>query len=86
MRAKKYPIELRVDLISSPLLLQSGGAADGLESDTSGKVYLSSPEHNAINTLDINTGFVSPFVRNPIIGWPDTLRSVTSMKFTLSLR
>jgi len=50
-----------------------GGQADGLETDTTGKIYLSSPEHNSINTFDPGTGLVSPFVRSPIIAWPDTL-------------
>lgn len=50
-----------------------GGQADGLESDTTGTVYLSSLEHNSINTYDPSTGLVSPFVRSPIIAWPDTL-------------
>ena len=50
-----------------------GGQADGLESDTTGKIYLSSPEQNSITTYDPTTGLVSPFVRSPIIAWPDTL-------------
>ncbi|TFK39760.1 major royal jelly protein-domain-containing protein [Crucibulum laeve] len=50
-----------------------GGQADGLETDSAGKIYLSSPEHNSINTFDPSTGLVSPFVRSPIIAWPDTL-------------
>ncbi|KAL4255539.1 major royal jelly protein family protein [Pleurotus pulmonarius] len=52
---------------------QVGGQADGLESDSTGKIYISSPEHNSINTYDPQTGLVSPFVRSPIIAWPDTL-------------
>ncbi|KAF8889683.1 NHL repeat-containing protein [Infundibulicybe gibba] len=38
-----------------------------------GKIYLSSPEHNSINTFDPATGLISPFVRSPMIAWPDTL-------------
>ncbi|KAL1743802.1 major royal jelly protein-domain-containing protein [Schizophyllum fasciatum] len=50
-----------------------GGAADGLESDSTGKVYVTSPEHNAINIYDPDTGLVTPFVRDPRLAWPDTL-------------
>ncbi|KAL0949011.1 hypothetical protein HGRIS_009109 [Hohenbuehelia grisea] len=50
-----------------------GGQADGMETDSTGKIYLSSPEHNSVNTFNPKTGLVSPFVRSPIIAWPDTL-------------
>ncbi|KAL1716404.1 major royal jelly protein-domain-containing protein [Schizophyllum commune] len=50
-----------------------GGAADGLESDSTGKVYVTSPEHNAINIYNPDTGLVEPFVRDPRLAWPDTL-------------
>ena len=52
---------------------QLGGAADGLESDSTGKVYVTSPEHNAINIYNPDTGLVEPFVRDPRLAWPDTL-------------
>jgi hypothetical protein len=45
-----------------------------MESDNTGKIYISSPEHNAINTFDPSTGLVSVFVRSPMLAWPDTLR------------
>ena len=50
-----------------------GGQADGFESDNTGKIYLSNPEHNAISVFDPSTGLVLPFVRSPIIAWPDTM-------------
>jgi len=50
-----------------------GGQADGLETDSTGKIYVGSPEHNAINIFDPETGIVSPFVRSPILAWPDTM-------------
>ncbi|KAI5891516.1 uncharacterized protein SCHCODRAFT_02629336 [Schizophyllum commune H4-8] len=50
-----------------------GGEADGLETDTTGRIYLTSPEHNAINILSPDTGLIEPFVRDPRIAWPDTL-------------
>ncbi|EIM83584.1 NHL repeat-containing protein [Stereum hirsutum FP-91666 SS1] len=52
---------------------QIGGQANGLETDTTGKIYVSSPEHNSINMFDPETGMISPFVRSPILAWPDTL-------------
>ncbi|KAL1700786.1 hypothetical protein EV121DRAFT_294886 [Schizophyllum commune] len=50
-----------------------GGEADGLETDDTGKLYLTSPEHNAINIYNPETGLIEPFVRDPRIAWPDTL-------------
>ncbi|KAJ8454440.1 hypothetical protein ONZ45_g19306 [Pleurotus djamor] len=52
---------------------EMGGQADGLETDSTGKIYLSSPEHNSITTFDPATGKISPFVRSPMMAWPDTL-------------
>ncbi|KAJ8515901.1 hypothetical protein ONZ45_g6742 [Pleurotus djamor] len=52
---------------------QMGGQADGLETDSTGKIYLGSPEHNAINTYSPVTGKISPFIRSPMIAWPDTM-------------
>ncbi|KAL1688773.1 major royal jelly protein-domain-containing protein [Schizophyllum commune] len=50
-----------------------GGEADGLKTDDTGKLYLTSPEHNAINIYSPETGLIEPFVRDPRIAWPDTL-------------
>ncbi|KAJ8091182.1 hypothetical protein PM082_004158 [Marasmius tenuissimus] len=52
---------------------QMGGAADGLETDDTGLIYLSQPEHNSINTFNPATGAVKLFVRDPRMAWPDTL-------------
>ncbi|KAI0360599.1 hypothetical protein OH77DRAFT_701392 [Trametes cingulata] len=57
----------------------TGSHADGLESDDRGFIYLTAPEHNAINRFNPKTGMVEPFVRDPAIQWPDTL-SVVSLK------
>jgi sugar lactone lactonase YvrE len=51
-----------------------GGQADGMETDNTGKIYISSPEHNAINIFDPDTGLISLFVRSPIMAWADTMR------------
>lgn len=56
-----------------------------METDTTGKIYLSSPEHNSINTFDPATGLVSPFVRSPLMAWPDTMRQVCAA-FLAALR
>ncbi|KAI0372031.1 hypothetical protein BV20DRAFT_964724 [Pilatotrama ljubarskyi] len=56
-----------------------GSHADGLESDNQGFVYLTAPEHNAINRFNPKTGMVEPFVRDPMIQWADTM-SVVSLK------
>ncbi|KAI0938768.1 hypothetical protein AcV5_000377 [Taiwanofungus camphoratus] len=53
------------------------GHADGLETDSSGYIYVGSQEHNAVNRFNPATGIVEPFVRSPVIQWPDTLSVVT---------
>ncbi|XP_006463858.1 hypothetical protein AGABI2DRAFT_138136 [Agaricus bisporus var. bisporus H97] len=58
---------------SVQFLGEVGGQADGLESDNTGKIYISSPEHNSINVFDPDTGLVSVFVRSPILAWADTM-------------
>ncbi|THU82039.1 NHL repeat-containing protein [Dendrothele bispora CBS 962.96] len=58
---------------SVQFLGQMGGGADGFETDDTGTIYLSSTEHNSINTYNPKTGLVEPFVRDPMIAWPDTL-------------
>ncbi|TFK90328.1 hypothetical protein K466DRAFT_644489 [Polyporus arcularius HHB13444] len=57
----------------------TGSHADGLETDDQGFIYLSAPEHNAINRFNPKTGMIEPFVRDPAIQWPDTL-SVVSLQ------
>ncbi|KAL0567803.1 hypothetical protein V5O48_014196 [Marasmius crinis-equi] len=52
---------------------EMGGAADGFETDDTGLIYMSQPEHNSINTFNPQTGLVELFVRDPRIAWPDTL-------------
>ncbi|KAG7096394.1 hypothetical protein E1B28_003837 [Marasmius oreades] len=52
---------------------QMGGAADGFETDDTGLIYISQPEHNSINTFNPKTGLVELFVRDPRMAWPDTL-------------
>ncbi|KAI0635246.1 major royal jelly protein-domain-containing protein [Trametes polyzona] len=56
-----------------------GSHLNGLESDDQGFIYLTAPEHNAINRFNPKTGMIEPFVRNPFIQWPDTL-AVASLK------
>ncbi|ESK86402.1 major royal jelly protein [Moniliophthora roreri MCA 2997] len=58
---------------SVQFLGQMGGAADGFETDSTGLIYLSQPEHNSINTFNPETGLIELFVRDPMLAWPDTL-------------
>ncbi|GBE87647.1 major royal jelly protein-domain-containing protein [Sparassis latifolia] len=59
------------------LATETGSNADGLETDASGYIYSGSIEHNGINRFNNNTGIMEPFIRNPVIQWPDTLSVVT---------
>ncbi|KAF9006184.1 major royal jelly protein-domain-containing protein [Cyathus striatus] len=52
---------------------ETGGQPDGLESDTSGNIYLTNQEQGAINIYDPKMGAVLPFLRSPMMAWPDTL-------------
>ncbi|CCM05865.1 uncharacterized protein FIBRA_08101 [Fibroporia radiculosa] len=54
-----------------------GGHADGLETDSTGYIYVGSQEHNAIHRYNATTGIVEPFIRSPFIQWADTLSVVT---------
>ncbi|KZT10478.1 uncharacterized protein LAESUDRAFT_755975 [Laetiporus sulphureus 93-53] len=56
-----------------------GGHADGLETDSTGYIYVGSQEHNAIHRFNPNTSLVEPFIRAPFIQWADTL-SVVSLQ------
>jgi sugar lactone lactonase YvrE len=49
-----------------------GGIADGLQTDAEGRVYMTSPEHNAIlrRTAD---GFYESVAHDPRLLWPDTM-------------
>lgn len=49
-----------------------GGASDGLESDTTGAVYLTDYEHNAIHRREAD-GTMTTLVHDPRVLWPDTL-------------
>jgi sugar lactone lactonase YvrE len=51
---------------------EKGGASDGLESDTEGRVYLSDYEHDAIRRRGIS-GEIETLVHDPRVLWPDTL-------------
>ena len=49
------------------------GSSDGLETDSNGLIYVGSFEDNAIKTFNPATGLTSVFVRDPRIGWTDTM-------------
>jgi len=59
------------------IMAESGGHADGLETDASGYIYIGSQEHNAIHRYNATIGIVEPFIRNPAIQWADTFSVVT---------
>jgi sugar lactone lactonase YvrE len=50
---------------------EKGGASDGLEADTQGRVYLSDYEHDAIRRKVGNE--IETLVHDPRLLWPDTL-------------
>jgi sugar lactone lactonase YvrE len=50
---------------------EKGGAGDGLEADTQGRVYLSDYEHDAIRRRVGNE--IETLVHDPRVLWPDTL-------------
>ena len=50
---------------------QRGGQANGFEGDTTGKIYMLMPEHNAIYYYDPSDLQVHGFVEDPRIIWPD---------------
>jgi sugar lactone lactonase YvrE len=50
---------------------EKGGASDGLEADTQGRVYLSDYEHDAIRRKGGNE--IETLVHDPRVLWPDTL-------------
>ncbi|MCJ1254773.1 hypothetical protein MMC24_002589 [Lignoscripta atroalba] len=49
------------------------GVSDGLETDSNGFIYLGSIEDNAINIFNPANGIVTVYVRDPRIGWTDTM-------------
>jgi len=53
-----------------------GGAADGLESDDKGRIYLTNYEHNAI-LRRLPEGQYETVVHDPRVLWPDTLSVAT---------
>lgn len=52
---------------------ERGGQANGFESDTDGRIYMSMPEHNAIYYYDPADLQVHGFVRDPRILWADSM-------------
>ena len=49
------------------------GISDGLETDSNGLVYTGNFEQNAINIFDPASGMTRVFVRDPRIGWTDSM-------------
>ncbi|KAH9922549.1 major royal jelly protein-domain-containing protein [Amylocystis lapponica] len=59
------------------LVTEMGSNADGLETDSSGYIYVGAQEQNGINRYNPVTSLMEPFVRDPYIQWPDTMSIVT---------
>ena len=53
------------------------GISDGLETDSNGLVYTGNFEQNAINIFDPASGMTRVFVRDPRIGWTDSMSIAT---------
>ena len=49
------------------------GISDGLETDSNGLIYTGNFEQNAINIFDPASGMTRVFVRDPRIGWTDSM-------------
>lgn len=52
---------------------QAGGASDGLEADSQGRIYLTDYEHNAIHRYSGSIESVQTIVSGPEVIWPDSL-------------
>ena len=63
------------ELMATQAVVSRGqkGVSDGLETDSNDATYVGDIENNAINIFHPTNGTVSQFVRDPRIGWPDTL-------------
>ncbi|OOF94715.1 hypothetical protein ASPCADRAFT_50963 [Aspergillus carbonarius ITEM 5010] len=59
--------------------LTQKGVSDGYEVDSNGRIYMGSFESNAINVFYPGNVSVETFVRDPRMGWTDTM-SVVSLK------
>lgn len=55
---------------------EHGGIADGLESDTQGRIYATSPEYDAI-VRRLPDGEIETLAHDPRILWPDTMSLAT---------
>lgn len=51
---------------------EKGGSADGLESDTEGRVYITDFENNSVHRRNVD-GKLETLVSDPRLLWPDTL-------------
>ncbi|PYH98717.1 hypothetical protein BO71DRAFT_344612 [Aspergillus ellipticus CBS 707.79] len=60
--------------------LTEKGVSDGYETDSQGSIYMGSFESNAINVFQPASSSVQTYVRDPRIGWTDTMSVVTLKK------
>ncbi|PWY90871.1 hypothetical protein BO70DRAFT_307213, partial [Aspergillus heteromorphus CBS 117.55] len=66
--------------LQSVTTLTQKGVSDGYEVDSLGRIYVGSFESNAINVFYPGNSSVQTFVRDPRIGWTDSMSVVTLKK------
>lgn len=67
----------RAKAVKSVTKIVQKGVSDGYETDSEGRIYVGSFESNAINVVYPGNGSVETFVRDPRMGWTDTMSIVT---------
>ncbi|GKZ66784.1 hypothetical protein AnigIFM50267_000872 [Aspergillus niger] len=67
----------RAKAVKSVSKIVQKGVSDGYETDSEGRIYVGSFESNAINVVYPGNGSVETFVRDPRMGWTDTMSVVS---------
>ncbi|EHA23972.1 hypothetical protein ASPNIDRAFT_39979 [Aspergillus niger ATCC 1015] len=67
----------RTKAVKSVSKIVQKGVSDGYETDSEGRIYVGSFESNAINVVYPGNASVETFVRDPRMGWTDTMSVVS---------
>ncbi|GKZ52471.1 hypothetical protein AnigIFM49718_000353 [Aspergillus niger] len=67
----------RAKAVKSVSKVVQKGVSDGYETDSEGRIYVGSFESNAINVVYPGNASVETFVRDPRMGWTDTMSVVS---------
>ncbi|GKZ76954.1 hypothetical protein AnigIFM56816_009063 [Aspergillus niger] len=67
----------RAKAVKSVSKIVQKGVSDGYETDSEGRIYVGSFESNAINVVYPGNASVETFVRDPRMGWTDTMSVVS---------